>query len=182
MIDLIKSAKGSDFFSVIILFTFLGLLEHYINLGASDYIAIIGVCVLLYLHALSTRFNTKRFEIIEEQEIENEKRYLNDQRMRVLDKIGVCNTHASFNGFRLKQLLDTHSDKMDAEQLSNLNNLKPEMELQVNILDEMSDDYVELSNKITLDQINQDYARLINAEADGLTISKLIESGFESYE
>jgi len=180
--DLIKVTKASDFLSAIFFLITLLLVEHYIDLKASDYISLSAIFVLLYLHVLSMRSNNERFAKIEAQENEANKRYIHDQRMRVLEKIGTCNTLANFNNFRLKQLLDTYSHKMDAEQISNLNKLSPEMNQQVVMLDELSNIYATLTNEVSLEQINQDYARLVNADSDGQSILKMIEAGFKSYE
>lgn len=180
--DLLRVTKASDFFSGIIFFVVLLLVERYIDLKASEYISLIAIYAVLYLHVLTIRSNNERFKKIEIQENEINKRYIHDQRMRVLEKIGVCNTLSSFNRFRLKQLLDTYSHKMDKEQLTNLNKLPAEMDQQVIMLDALSNSYTKLEDEIPIEQINQDYALLVNSDSDAQSISKMIEAGLNSYE
>ena len=187
MSDLIKVSKAVDYFALLIFFVILFVLWYYFNINkASDYIALLAIYTVIYLHILSTRSNEMRFNAIDEKEKEREKesnaRYLLNQRMRLIDLITSLRTQSDTNNFHLKYLITRFGDKMQPEQRDALINTVNKVTKEGAEFEEFFDSYSDLSNEFEIDRINQDIAYITNALAEAVSTSKMIETGFKSYE
>ena len=187
MIDLIKASKAIDYFALLIFFVVLFILWYYFNVNkASDYIALSAIYSVIYLHTLSTRTNENRFNALNEKENEREKesnaRYLLSQRMRLIDLITSLRTQSDTNNFHLKYLIDRFGDKMETDQREALVNTINKATKEDAEFEEFFDSYSDLSNEFDIDRINQDIAHITSALAEAISTSKMIDTGFKSYE
>jgi len=187
MIDLIKVSKSIDYLALLIFLVVLFILWYYFNVNkASDFIALSAIYSVIYLHTLSTRANENRFNALNEKENEREKesnaKYLLSQRMRLIDLITSLRTQSDTNNFHLKYLITKYGDKMETDQKDALVNTVNKATNEDSIFEEFFDSYSDLSNKFDIDRINQDIANITNALAEAISTSKMIDTGFKSYE
>ena len=187
MIDLIKASKAIDYFVLLVFFVMLLILWYYFDINkASDYIALLAVYAAIYLHILSARSNELRFKAIDEKEKDieskNDARYLLNQRMRLIDLITTLRTQSDTNNFHLKYLLSKFGGKMETGQRDALINTVKRVDSESGEFEEYFDSYSDLSNEFDIDRINQDIAYITNALAEAVSTSKMIETGFKSYE
>ena len=187
MIELIKVTKAIDYFALVIFAVVIFILWHFFKVNkASDYIALLAIYSAIYLHILSSRTNEKRFKEIEVNEIKREResndRYNLSQRMRLIDLITSLRTQSDTNNFHLKYLLARFSDKMETDQKEALINTVNKAIKDDSELEEYFDSYTDLSNEFDTDRINQDIAHITSALAETVSTSKMIETGFKSYE